>query len=389
MGRWFGYRPGYLDCCKLFTTDDLVDKYNSTNICIEELKSELKKMDDNHDTPRDFELRVKKHPGVLKITRDSILKNTVSEKWSFQDSLVMTTVFDISKNKISNVWRDFKQIISPMFVQSNSSSDPSLVATKVTANEIIKILSAENNFEKNECFRLKEYISKCEEKGLLTDWTLAIKITGNASEESGVGKLPCSETGLNVDLNLAIRKGPESTPGNLFYREFTNAQRFKPTGKSANIMSSGTDMKVSLGEDAARKSEDLFFKNKIEELRIKHPLLGSEEISKKALKTTRPEKIYREALTQREGVLIIYLFDPYYVFNQPKDNCSGQDQVIKNLLKDRGQKLGEPLVGLAVGFPKIADKIDPYGEYVKGDYELDALIDEEDDMRNVPDDVEL
>lgn len=389
MGRWFGYRPGYLDCCKLFTTDDLVDKYNSTNICIEELKSEFKKMDDNHDTPRDFELRVKKHPGVLKITRDSMLKNTVSERWSFQDSLVMTRVFDISKNKISNVWRDFKQVISPMLAQSNSSSDPSMVSAKVSANEILEILSAENNFEKNECYRLKQYIERCAEKGLLTNWTLAIKITGNATEVSGVGKLPCSNTGLNVDLNLAIRKGPVAENGNMFYREFINAQKFKPTGKSANIMSSGADFKVALDQDTAKKCEELFVDNKYKELKGKYPDLDDKELMKRSLKTTKPEGIYREAFTDREGVLVIYLFDPHYVFNQPKDNYDGQDKLIKKMLIDGGQELGDPLVGLAVGFPKIDHKIDPYGEYVKGDYELETLIDEEEDMRNVPDDVEL
>ena len=37
MGRWFGYRPGYLDCCKLFTTTDAINKFDSTTRTIEEL----------------------------------------------------------------------------------------------------------------------------------------------------------------------------------------------------------------------------------------------------------------------------------------------------------------------------------------------------------------
>jgi hypothetical protein len=27
MGRWFGYRPGYLDLCRLYTTPDLIGWY--------------------------------------------------------------------------------------------------------------------------------------------------------------------------------------------------------------------------------------------------------------------------------------------------------------------------------------------------------------------------
>ena len=29
MGRWFGYRPGYLDCCRIFSTQKVVEKFNS------------------------------------------------------------------------------------------------------------------------------------------------------------------------------------------------------------------------------------------------------------------------------------------------------------------------------------------------------------------------
>src|SRR5690606_6170503 len=29
MGRWFGYRPGYLDTCRLYTTDELAGWYRS------------------------------------------------------------------------------------------------------------------------------------------------------------------------------------------------------------------------------------------------------------------------------------------------------------------------------------------------------------------------
>ena len=38
MGRWFGYRPGYLDCCRIFSTQKVVEKLNSTTRCIENLR---------------------------------------------------------------------------------------------------------------------------------------------------------------------------------------------------------------------------------------------------------------------------------------------------------------------------------------------------------------
>ena len=109
MGRWFGYRPGYLDCCKIFTTQDSLDKFNDTTRCIEELETEFIKMEEQGKTPQNFVLRVRKHPGTLKITRPSILKNAKEVKWSYQDSLEMTTQLKVDKENIVNIWDNFKK----------------------------------------------------------------------------------------------------------------------------------------------------------------------------------------------------------------------------------------------------------------------------------------
>ncbi len=111
MGRWFGYRPGYLDCCKLFITRDSMEKYDLVTRTIEELETEFKKMEEKDKTPANFILRVKKHPGALKITRPSILRDTLEVNWSYQDSLEQSTNFEIEKKKIEAVWTQFKNNI--------------------------------------------------------------------------------------------------------------------------------------------------------------------------------------------------------------------------------------------------------------------------------------
>jgi hypothetical protein len=41
MGRWFGYRPGYIDLCRLYTTDDLVEWFEHIADASEELREEF------------------------------------------------------------------------------------------------------------------------------------------------------------------------------------------------------------------------------------------------------------------------------------------------------------------------------------------------------------
>ena len=46
MGRWFGYRPGYVDLCRLYTTDELREFYSHITMATEELRQEFDLMAD-------------------------------------------------------------------------------------------------------------------------------------------------------------------------------------------------------------------------------------------------------------------------------------------------------------------------------------------------------
>jgi hypothetical protein len=68
MCRWFGYRPGYKDLCKLFTIPDSVTYYTFISDAIRDLYSELDKMIELGLTPKNFGLKVRNHPDALIIT---------------------------------------------------------------------------------------------------------------------------------------------------------------------------------------------------------------------------------------------------------------------------------------------------------------------------------
>ena len=52
MGRWFGYRPGYVDLCRLYTTDELRDFYSHITMATDELRQEFDLMSDRGMTPQ-------------------------------------------------------------------------------------------------------------------------------------------------------------------------------------------------------------------------------------------------------------------------------------------------------------------------------------------------
>ena len=68
MGRWFGYRPGYEDLCRVWMPEEAEGWYTHIAESIEELRDELARMQSVNATPKDFGLRVRSHPDTLVVT---------------------------------------------------------------------------------------------------------------------------------------------------------------------------------------------------------------------------------------------------------------------------------------------------------------------------------
>lgn len=84
MGRWFGYRSGYVDLCRLFTSSELNEWYRHITLASEELREEFSYLYEVGGTPEDYALRVRNHPGVLQITSLAKMRyaNTVEVSWA-------------------------------------------------------------------------------------------------------------------------------------------------------------------------------------------------------------------------------------------------------------------------------------------------------------------
>lgn len=89
MGRWFGYRPGYIDLCRLFTTNELIEWFGHITDASEELRDEFETMAESGATPRDYGLRVQAHP-VLLVTSPLKMRTAKNLQLSFSSDLLET-----------------------------------------------------------------------------------------------------------------------------------------------------------------------------------------------------------------------------------------------------------------------------------------------------------
>ncbi|MDO9562860.1 MAG: Z1 domain-containing protein [Bradyrhizobium sp.] len=68
MGRWFGYRPGYEDICRVYLSHESSGWYSHIAVATEELRDRVKEMRRFNKTPKDFGLLVQSHPDALLVT---------------------------------------------------------------------------------------------------------------------------------------------------------------------------------------------------------------------------------------------------------------------------------------------------------------------------------
>ncbi len=68
MGRWFGYRPGYENLCRIHAAEGLIDDFEFVSESVEELRTDFQRMVQLGKAPYDFGLKVRQSPTGIAIT---------------------------------------------------------------------------------------------------------------------------------------------------------------------------------------------------------------------------------------------------------------------------------------------------------------------------------
>ena len=98
MGRWFGYRQGYEDLCKVWLSEDSQGWYEYIASATEELRSRIKQMRRDDLTPKQFGLYVRANHEVLTVTAANKMRDTETRplQYSFSGILKETHILPSS-----------------------------------------------------------------------------------------------------------------------------------------------------------------------------------------------------------------------------------------------------------------------------------------------------
>lgn len=346
MGRWFGYRIGYLDCCKLFTISDNIEKFNMASLIMEDLEmkfEQLSKMPDK--TPKDFTIWIQNNPDIIKLTRANFLRDLYKMNLNFSSRIQQASQFTLDKDIIINSAEAFKDHVHNM--SWDSKIKPGYFIHETDQNGLFSFIEiAPTTMLNLNLIGLKGYLEECLTKNKLTKWVIAIK---NSTRGEGA-ELQKGSLLKDYSVIQTIRRGPsEETVAakDLFERNI-----FKV--KNAQIISA-SDFSISLDEDQKNAAKKEFREIKELEIRAKDKNLSDENVKKAAKEALVPDYQYRKYMDESTGLLIIYPIQLDSVFETNDSNSSDEyKEELKKYQEQNGlSNLNIPLIGYALGFPDV------------------------------------
>ena len=111
MGRWFGYKDGYVDVCRVYTSGQLVSWYKHIALADAELRREFHKMYRLRKTPLQYGLKVRTHPQGLRITSLSKMRHSTRRQLTFANQLIQSTVLNSEADVTKDNFEQFDKFI--------------------------------------------------------------------------------------------------------------------------------------------------------------------------------------------------------------------------------------------------------------------------------------
>lgn len=369
MGRWFGYRPRYLDACRLFLEGNLLDWFEKAAIATEKLKEKFQEMIDAGKSPEDWGLEVRIFQDIKNLIPTSRNKMKTSAEYNLgglSATRPTTTAFDLSAEAMDKNISNLGNLISDYKPEINKINN-NLVFRDIDSSKIIEFIK---NYKSSRHERnlvqglLKEFIEESNKKGSLKKWDIFIKGRQNLSEDNflkikNINFPIIKRSPFTGKLSLKVlTEGKHYTKelmGEKIINKFNIDNLLKETSKSISEtyhvgnVSDPVDL-ASLISKEEKDDAEKKYKDRMEE-------------ENKSIKKVIPESIIRDIMNPAKGYICFYLFNP----------SKHEQEQLKNLYKN----FDKAAVGFAAHLPRIS--INKNSRINKKMQEELGLLDDNDD----------
>lgn len=188
MGRWFGFRDGFLDICRLYAPKSLIEWFGHIADASAELRHEFVLMYEKGETPATYGQRVLAHP-VLLVTSQVKSRHTEVMKLSYSGAISETIVFSRDADSVNSNIVAAEQLVDALDgsksaerIAGHRKDDAPDSAGKylwrdVDVKDIIRFLGSykgAKHARKVHTDLLAEYIEKQVVGGTLLNWSVLL-----------------------------------------------------------------------------------------------------------------------------------------------------------------------------------------------------------------------
>ncbi len=224
MGRWFGYRDGYPDLCRIWLTAEAEGWYRHVTDATNELKRDFARMRRQKATPAEFGLRVRTHPDTLLITARNKMATGINVVGEVRDiSLagrgIETARLYADQQRNDENFRILDRFLSDLVdaqgAPKGSPNGNAQIWREVPAERIAQLLREFLVHPLNHDFQgdaISDFLTAAADRGdaQLRHWTVALPTNGDQGPVS-----PPLSSGLAVDAKKRLVLLRETPPQSL------------------------------------------------------------------------------------------------------------------------------------------------------------------------------
>lgn len=302
MGRWFGYRKGYEDLPRIWTTQRLKEDFQFLAEIETDLRTEIKRFEGGGATPRDIAVRIQLHPR-MQVTSPLKMQFAIQASASFSETHPQTTYFDHTDTVVlqQNIQATSKLLeVASSSATAFPSAGSNIVYKGIAAEHVIEFLKRYAFNEKSEMSggMLLQYVQTQNKFHALKEWNVAVisKATSNGDDQIDLG--------LSGPVNLITRSQLKNSEPGLanIGTLMSRIDRVLDLGWTDNQVKAASDTKLQ----AARNDEE-------------RPLLLIYPIDKNS--APKPHLTSRRPLAAADHVIgVAFSFPAAAKDSEPKDS---------------------------------------------------------------------
>lgn len=335
MGRWFGYRPGYVDLCRLYTTNQIFEWFNHITMATEEMRNDFDEMTITHQRPKDFRLKVRNHHGLLTITSLNKLHFSEDIEISFSGENPQTYCLLKTKQAIEKNFNSLKNLIEAIGFPTKEN--------RFEINGKIRNLFYPNINIESLCNFIDAF--KIDQPSIsnstLTDY-IRTQAKGNKIKSWSICIVGNTDQNVYIDYKGNTPRKERKANENVATFELTKDNEVITMGCSVRNQQNGRSGEFYL-----------ISKNQIDQSGDRYiDLMRGRDYSKLTYKDIKAQR-----KTEGKGLLLIYALDERGTPN------------VKN---------GIPIIGYSLHFPKIDDEIKvSYTMTIENDFDDQVMSDDD------------